>query len=388
MSKGTDRLFRRNKIWYGWVYSVDGKLQKFSTWVTTKDAARAVLAREERKAADPDGAAKAEATLADAFEMLFEQTEARARAKDASRSLDTLQFQKKQSRGWLLFCGMRMAKAVADPDTLDVERIKQLREQGARFPLEKFGPGVVDAFIAWRRSNGVAETSLGKDLSVMRPAMRYALRAGKWGGSLEQCFPRHELRYEPTERWLDHDELDLLMAELEPNRAAVIAFAYALGAEPRAIERARREDIADASASWVHVRGTKRKTRDRRVPVRFEWQRELLGFARKHADGTEGRLFSKWSNQRRVLAEACDRAGIDPASLTALRHSFAHRCKAEGIRQEDLAPAMGHTDTKMLDAIYGRATSPAELVKRWDGAAAERRAALILIEGGKAKAAG
>jgi len=98
-------------------------------------------------------------------------------------------------------------------------------------------------------------------------------------------------------------------------------------------------------------------------------------------------LASKWNNMRRVLSEACDRAGIEPANITALRHGYAHAMKDEGVRQEDLAVAMGHTNSKMLDWIYARATSAAELAKRFEHAAAERRAALTLIQGGLSKTA-
>lgn len=121
------------------------------------------------------------------------------------------------------------------------------------------------------------------------------------------------------------------------------------------------------------------------MPVVFDWQRDLLSFAKKHADGDGGKLFSRWSNQRRVLSEVCDRIGIEHVTLTSLRHGFAHRMKEEGIRQEDLAVAMGHRDQRMLDWIYGRARSAVELTRRFDHAAAERRAALVLLEGGQGK---
>ena len=117
---------------------------------------------------------------------------------------------------------------------------------------------------------------------------------------------------------------------------------------------------------------------DRCVPVRVH---ALLA----RADGKEGRLFGAWSNQRRVLIEACERVKIGRASLTSMRHAFAPMCKEGAVRQEDVAVAMGHADTSMLDRICARASTGRELVKRFEAAAAERRAALVLIEGGARK---
>jgi hypothetical protein len=390
--KSSDHLFQVGKIWYAWVYQDLGggrrKRIRKSTGCTDKKAALAVLSGWERKAADPSGAAKTAATLKQAFELLERATLAKATAKTPTRSMETRGFHAKQAKGWLLFAGMMLARSVGKPEGLSRARKRELRTLGESFPLERFGPGFVDAFVDWRRACGaVSEGTIGKDLSVMRPAMRCALRAGLWAGSLEMTFPKHELNYTPTDRWHDAAELELLRAELLPERFAVVAYAYALGAERQACKRALKADLADEAARFVHVRGTKKKTRDRWVPVLFEWQRELLAHVRSRAKGDkDGKLFhpSTWDNLRRQLASACEKAGIAPASLTSMRHSFAHRMKAEGIRQEDLAVAMGHRDTKMLDAIYARASTPKELAERFEHAAAERRAALVLIKGGKA----
>jgi integrase len=386
--KTSDHLFRVGRIFYAWTYeelsSGKRKRTRKSTGCTDRTAALRVLATWERKAADPKGTAKAAATLGQTFALLLATTHAKATSKKPTRSVDTVAFQSKQSKAWLLYAGMVLANCVGKRKGLSKERVRELGRLGEGFALAEVDGGFVDAFTTWRRGCGVGESTIGKDLSVLRPACRLMLRAGKWGGSLEQVFPRHELDYEPGDRWLPLDELALLKGKMEPHRFAVVAYAYALGAEPRAITRALRSDLADPTATMAHVRGTKRKTRDRWVPIRFDWQRDLLDHVRAHADGEDGKLFGRWSNQRRVLGEACARASIDHATITAMRHSFAHLCKSEGIRQEDLFVAMGHTDSKMLDRIYGKASSPNELVSRFDQAImVQRAAALTLIQGGK-----
>ena len=339
----------------------------------------------ERVAVDPDGKRKQEAKIGDAFKLLFEATNARATSKKPTRSEDTLDFQKKQSKSWLLFCGIKLAKEKTKLGEMSLERRTELRTLGESWPLVSVGPRFVDEFINWRRNDpNVGEGTIGKDLSVCRPAMRLALRAGLWGGSLEATFPKHEIQYEPGKRWATREELPKLLAELEPNRRAVVAYAVATGAEPRAIERALREDVASEKATLVRVRGTKNSKRDRWVPILFPWQKELLAVARAGADGGEGKLFGKWNNCRRVMGEACGRVDVEPLSRTDLRRTFAHWMKDEGVRQEDLMVAMGHSSRKMLDQVYGRATTGAELYKRMEEAAAERRVAVLtLVKGGK-----
>ena len=381
--------FKVGRIYYGWYYEVEPltgrtKQVKKSTGCTDAAAADKVIAGWERRAADPHGTKKAEAKLQDAFDLLFRATEARAKAKKPTRSEDTVGFQRKQSKSWLLFAGLRMTKNKTKPDDLEPKRKDELRSLGESFPLAEVDGGFVDDFLAWRRFNGVGEGTIGKDLSVLRPACRFALRAKLWGGSLEEVFPKHEIHYEPGTRWAERAEIDAVVAKMEPGRAAVVAFVVATGAEPRAVERALRADLGDDRTTLLHIRGTKRKARDRYVPILFDWQQELLAFTRKHADGRE-KMFSRWSNQRRVLGEACDRADVEHLSLTDLRRSHAHWMKNEGVRQEDLMVSMGHSSRKMLDQVYGKATTGAELHKRMAEAAAERRAALVVIDGGLAK---
>jgi integrase len=69
-----------------------------------------------------------------------------------------------------------------------------------------------------------------------------------------------------------------LLAELTDDRAAAVAFIVATAAEWGAVERARREDI-ELDQRRVLVRGTKRTTRWRIVPLVSDEQRSLI----KHA---------------------------------------------------------------------------------------------------------
>src|SRR5262249_44710199 len=138
----------------------------------------------------------------------------------------------------------------------------------------------------------------------------------------------------------------------------------------------------DGLPTLVRVRGTKKAWRDRYVPVVANWQRKLLALVGAHADGMGGALFSPWANVRRSLANACRLAGLPHFSPHMARHTYSHAMKMEGLPHEEIAPALGHRDTRMLDHIYGRAEG-AELAELQRRSIAVRRAGLRVIAGAK-----
>ncbi len=89
------------------------------------------------------------------------------------------------------------------------------------------------------------------------------------------------------------------------DRAAAerVAFIVSTSACWRESELARREDVGEGLAT-VLLRGTKRKTRFRTVPIVSPGQRSLLEYAVEHAQGTGGVVFRVWRNARRDLLEA------------------------------------------------------------------------------------
>jgi integrase len=110
----------------------------------------------------------------------------------------------------------------------------------------------------------------------------------------------------------------------------------------------------------VLLRGTKRKTRFRTVPIVSPVQRSLIEYAMRYAAGQGPVLFQPWANVRRDLAGACERAGIERASPNDLRRTFANWYVAAGVPLFPIAQAMGHKDTRMLERVYGR-QSPDQL---------------------------
>jgi hypothetical protein len=138
---------------------------------------------------------------------------------------------------------------------------------------------------------------------------------------------------------------------------SMVAFIAATSAEWGAVLRARHDDV-DLAHWRVHVRGTKDAqkggNRDRVVPIVHLGHGYLLLFAMEHADGGGVLLFRTKANLRRDLATACSRAGIGRLSPNDLRRTHAQWLRRGGVQPADLAPIMGHADSRMVERVYGK----------------------------------
>jgi integrase len=329
------RLFRRGRTWYTWFYE-NGRRITRSTKCRDRSAAERVARQWERDAADPDHAAARTATLTDALQLLLKLDEEEVKA--GRRSADTVEFHRTKA-GHLV--------RVFETDA---------NEQHVPFPLARLRAFDVDGYISRRRSEGAADTTISKELIVLRKSLRLAIRAGLWRGRVDEVIPvAFSPGYEPRKRALTANELKKLLAELLPDRAARVAFIVATSACWRETELARRPDVGE-ELTTVLLRGTKRKTRFRTVPIVSPAQQSLLEYALEHAKGEGDTLFQPWGNVRRDLADACEDAKIERCSPNDLRRTFASWQVEAGVPLFPIAQAMGHKDTRMLERVYGRQT--------------------------------
>ena len=329
------RIFKRGRVWYGWFYE-DGRRVVRTTRCRDRAAAERVARQWELDAADPDHAAARTATLTDALQLLLARDEEDVLA--GRRSPDTVLFHRSKA-GHLV-------------------RLFETAEGGSHvpFPLARLRAANVDGYVSRRRAEKVSDGTISKELVVLRKSLRLAVRAGLWKGRVDEVIPvAFSTGYEPRTRALTADELGKLLHELLPDRAARVAFIVSTSACWRETELARREDVGEGLAT-VLLRGTKRKTRFRTVPIVSPGQRSLLEYAVEHAEGTGGAFFRAWRNARRDLVDACDRAGIERCSPNDLRRTFASWQVEAGVPLYPIAQAMGHKDTRMLERVYGRQT--------------------------------
>jgi len=187
-----------------------------------------------------------------------------------------------------------------------------IRILGQAIPLSQFGPPngarLIDEFVSKKRAEGASESTIAKELVTLRASLKIARRRGLWRGDPGEVLPvGFAPEYKPRSRSLTPEELQKLLAQLTPDYAARVAFIVATSACWGESDRALREDVSP-DLRQVLIRGTKRASRYRPVPIVSEQQRSLLAYAMKHAQGS-AELFLRWGKRNRDLRAACDRGG-------------------------------------------------------------------------------
>ncbi len=307
-------LYKRGRVW--WAY-IDG--ERKSTRQTDKAAADAVCREWERRAADPTYAAACETVLADAIPVMIGELRRRGRAGP------TLGIHREKG-GHLV--------RLLPPTLADVDA------------------KAVDAYLTQRETEGASTVTLAKELSTLRQTLKSAARRGEYHRPLEQVMPvGFSPRYVPRVRWLPREEVEELLRTVDARRAAHIAFIVATSASLGESVTARREDV-DRNTWTVLLRGTKRPSRWRRVPIAPIF-RDLLLRALHTAPGGEV-LFAPWGRLHRDLKAACARVGIAPCSPNDLRRTHAMWLRNAGVEPALIYPVLGHTTSKMVETVYGR----------------------------------
>jgi integrase len=224
------------------------------------------------------------------------------------------------------------------------------------FPLHTLRAHHVDAYISRRRVEKVGENTISKELVTLRAALKLAKRAGLWKGDLGEIMPvAFSPEYKPRERWLPVAEVQKLLAHLRADCAVRVALILATSACASESDHVLPEDV-DQEIGRVLLRGTKRPSRWRTVPIVTSWQKSLLAYAVKFAEGSDGRLFGRWGNIRRDLIAACKAAQIAPCSPNDLRRTHSHWLRAEGVP----------SSTRMVQTVYGKLSAD-ELAARLRG---------------------
>ncbi len=347
-------LRKRGKIYYAEFYK-NGVRVRQTTHCTDQRAAEALGLRWEREASDPASERARNTTLKEALDLLIDQRHELAVA--GQRSPDTVAFYARKS-GVLL----RVFARVLD-------------ERPEAIPLPRIDASTVDAYVSHRRAewaddkktHRISDHTIVKELTTLRAALKLAKRRGLWKGDLDELMPvagEVSAKYKPKERWLTQVELmDLARAiggrsahsMFRKDRMARIAYSAATGAEKGALDRAERADaVLGDPIDHVLVRGTKRPSRWRTVPVVPRGARNMLRFAIANAEGQGAMLFRPWANPDRDIKNACRRAGIEPCSYNDLRRTFAQWLRQAGVALELISPAMGHVTTTMVQRVYGK----------------------------------
>ena len=180
--------------------------------------------------------------------------------------------------------------------------------------------------------------------------LRYSKRSGYFLGDLGQVMPEFADDYEPRKRALDLATAWRLIDRLPAERGCHVAFILGTGARWSESTRAKADDIGPA---FVQIHGTKTKAATRRVPV-TRLTRALLSCVIEHMPHNG---FARWTNVRRDLADACKAIGVEAVTPNDLRRTFGTWLRQGGVPPDLIGVAMGHTDSRMVERVYGRITA-------------------------------
>lgn len=325
------RLYKRGDVFWCWFYDPQKRRRCVSTRCTDRRAAELAAHRLEREAADPSHAAAHATTLRAALERLVVDRGERGRAAG----------------------------------TVAMYRSKSghfRRLLGDDFRLAELTARVVDDYIAKRLGEEASRSTVGKELTTLRAALRLAKRRGELAVDIAAIMPiGWSIEYRPRTSVLRRArDLQALVDELIDDRGAHACFIVATGARWGESLRATRADV-DLARGVVRLRGTKTAIAaapSSTVPV-VGWMRPLLEHVLRVCGNKPGRLFRPWTSVRGDLAAACRRAGIEKVTPNDLRRTTATWLRAAGVEPSILAAMLRHADTRMVERVYGRLAADA-----------------------------
>ncbi len=326
------RLYKRGEIYWSSFYEGAKRVQR-STHCTDKKAAEAVARELERCAADPARAAQDQATFATAMSAFLDHRSERAYRGD----------------GALATVAHYRAKLGHASRVLGDAK------------LNAIDATALDGYVTTRRNEGASEHTITKELAAIRGTLALATRRGLYKHDPRVTVPHVSAKYVPKTRALTLVEVGQLLRQLQPDRAAQVAWMVAVAGDWSAVARARREDCA-SDFSQCRVRGSKRATRDRVVPVVLPECQRLLAFAMEHGGGINGSCFRDWQTVNRDMKAACERAGILSCSPNDLRRTHGQWLRSRGAPPHLIGAVLGHVDSTMAERVYAR-PSPAVLAE-------------------------
>jgi len=316
------KLYRRGKRGTFW-FQFQG--ERRSTGHTDRTAAELFVQNVQRRAADPTYRAADGTTLGQQLLALVEHKREHKRAEGTLSMYDV---------------HIAHLARVLDQDT----------------PLASIDAAELDRYVSVRRAEQAKDTTIHKELSTLRGALKLARRHRKYPYALDEVMPVVDGVSKPGTAHLKHFEVEQLLAleKLPYERKVVVAFIVLTGADWASVERAKRGDV-NLRAGTVRVRGSKTSHRDRTVPI-------LKPLAQLAAVVADAMPFRPWGNVRRDLEVACRRAGVTKVTPRDLRRTHGHLLRAGGVSPGDIAKMLGHADGRQAERTYAQ-ISPTELGK-------------------------
>jgi integrase len=234
------------------------------------------------------------------------------------------------------------------------------RVLGDERKLSTINPGQVDLYVEQRRSEGVSDNTIRREIREVVNVLKLAKRSDCYKLDLQALMPTTlDAKYRPRERALSVQEVVALLDAM-PNRSAraFVAIIVALGCRRSEALRLRPEDIevqivksfdgVEREQMLVWIDGRKTVGANRVVPVLSSF----VPLLKSAID--ELPIVIIW-NPDRMFKLACKRAGIERCSANDLRRTHATLVGEKGVTDEQIAKLLGHTTVTMTKRVYNRA---------------------------------
>lgn len=211
------------------------------------------------------------------------------------------------------------------------------------------------AYVETRRAKGVSDSTISKEMGVLRATLRYLVRLELYSRTPDALWPP-ELAHGSgvRDRWLPWDEYLRVLQALPPEWRDALAVYCQAGLRYSELYRIEGRDVGEV----LTVRGTKTKSARRVVPITAD-VREIL--ERRAKDAGSGPLWpvtrqraSQRTRWLKVLGLACERAGVAHASTNDLRRTFASWAFQQSVPEPLVIKWLGHDSSRMVRRVYAQ----------------------------------
>lgn len=313
-------------------------------WASFTDASGKRVRRSTGIRKSTEGRKEAEALLA---KWKLEAHQERQWDKEPSRSFEDVMVQYMHYAGKL-----KSAESVR-------LFVRQLRVSFAGRAMETLRGVDIASHIARRRADGVADSSINRELEVLSAAINHCRTTLEWG--LPNPVNGRMLKEpEARVRWISHEEarqlLDAARASRSPYLADLLTLALNTGM--------RREEMlglewrrVDFQAGLIHLEGHHTKNGKRRsVPMNKAARSALLARANHRAEHCPDAAWvfcrnngDRIDDARKGFLSACAVAGIKDFRFHDLRHTCAAWLVSAGVPLSEVRDLLGHSSIVMTE---------------------------------------
>lgn len=218
-----------------------------------------------------------------------------------------------------------------------------------------------EGYVEWRRGQGLSDSSIAMELTVLISALRYQARHGKYAQDPKHLWPE-EIAHgsgPARTRWLTWDEYLKLLLSIAPEWKDHFQVYVGTGIRLGELYRIRRHHL---NGRLLTVMTTKTDIGPRVVPPNGDAYDALC--SRAVLAARDQPLFPlpkdrpKWEAQEvawhRALSAACAAAGIEHCSTNDLRRTFVSWCWQQGVNLTLVIQWMGHKSSRMIREVYAQ----------------------------------